>query len=340
MPNLMDSFQLKELTLKNRVVMSPMCQYSATGKDGMPTDWHLHHYTSRAIGGVGLIIVEMTNVEPNGRISDYCLGLWSDAHRDAFKPIVDAAHQYGAKIAIQIAHAGRKAEDAPEPVAPSAQAFDETYKTPRALSENEIAEMVQTFKAAARRAVEAGFDAIELHGAHGYLIHQFLSPYTNTRTDRYGKDRTLFAKEVIRAVKSVIPDSMPLLMRISATEYVDGGYDIEEAIRFSQILKDEGVDIFDVSSGGEGPIGSRGLPGSHAGYQTPLAKQIKQALSVPVIAVGRLENPVLANAVIGNEEADLIAVGRGLLANPYWALGAASELQLPVEAPTQYKAGF
>lgn len=200
--------------------------------------------------------------------------------------------------------------------------------------------MVQTFKAAARRAVEAGFDAIELHGAHGYLIHQFLSPYTNTRTDRYGKDRTLFAKEVIRAVKSVIPDSMPLLMRISATEYVDGGYDIEEAIRFSQILKDEGVDVFDVSSGGEGPIGSRGLPGSHAGYQTPLAKQIKQALSVPVIAVGRLENPVLANAVIGNEEADLVAVGRGLLANPYWALGAASELQLPVEAPTQYKAGF
>ncbi|MGG3798384.1 NADH:flavin oxidoreductase/NADH oxidase [Metabacillus fastidiosus] len=340
MPNLMNEFTLKNMTIKNRVMMSPMCQFSAIEKDGMPTDWHLHHYTSRAIGGVGIVMVEMTNIEERGRVTDYCLGIWSDEHRDAFKPIVEQAHTYGAKIGIQIAHAGRKAENEPQLVAPSAIAFDDTYKTPKELTIIEIKELVQKFKEAAIRATEAGFDLIELHGAHGYLIHQFLSPYTNKRSDEYGKDRTLFGVEVIKAIKSVIPYDMPLLLRISGMEYVNGGYDIDEAVRFSKIFKEAGVDAFDVSSGGEGPIDPAGKPGTHGGYQVPLARRIKKELQVPVIAVGRLENAVLANAVIGNHEADIVAIGRGLLANPYWTLQAASQLKLDNVVPPQYITAF
>ncbi len=311
MPHLMDSISLKGLKLKNRVVMSPMCQYSAMNKDGVPTDWHLQHYTSRAVGGVGLIIVEMTNVDPVGRISDYCLGLWSDKHRDAFKPIVKQAHKYGAKIGIQIAHAGRKAEDADIPVSSSVIPFDDSFKEPKELTEEEIKKIVQQFKEASLRAVEAGFDTIELHGAHGYLIHQFLSPFTNKRTDQYGQDRTLFATEIIKAVKSVIPEEMPLIMRISGTEYVDGGYEIDDAIKFSKTLQLAGVDVLDVSSGGEGQPAPNRFPGTFGGYQVPLARKIKNALDIPVISVGQLEDPVLADATIRTNDADLVAIGRG-----------------------------
>ncbi len=338
--HLFSPYEIKDLSLKNRVVMPPMCQYSVTNKDGIATDWHYMHYVSRAIGGTGLIIIEMTDVEPDGRITDFDLGLWSDEQIPALKRIVDACHQYGAKVGIQIAHAGRKAEDAAEPVAPSAIAFDENSKTPRELSTDEVKDMVEKFRLAVGRAVQAGVDVIELHGAHGYLIHQFHSSYTNKRTDEYGRDLTKFGREVIEAAKEEMPESMPLIMRISAREYVDGGYGLNESIEFSREYQRAGVDMFHISAGGEGPIAAAGRPGTHVAYQVPMARAIKEALQVPVIAVGRLDEPALANSVIGNEEADLVAVGRGMLRNPYWTLEAATVLRKEIDVPQQYIAGF
>lgn len=340
MKHLFTPYTLKSLELKNRVVMPPMCQYAVSNKDGIVNDWHYNHYVSRAIGGAGLIIIEMTDVEPNGRTTDFDLGLWSDDQIAPLKRIIDACHQYGAKVGIQIAHAGRKAEDADIPVAPSAIPYDENSKTPHALTTEETKEMVEKFRLAAERAIKAGVDTIELHAAHGYLIHQFQSAFTNKRTDEYGRDLALFGKQVIQAVKGVMPAQMPLIVRISAREYVDGGYGIDESIAFSKEYKDAGVDLIHVSSGGEGPILAHGKPGTHAAYQVPLARDIKQALKVPVIAVGRLDEPVLANSVIGNEEADLVAVGRGMLRNPYWTLEAATALGKETEIPGVYGAGF
>jgi NADPH2 dehydrogenase len=340
MNHLFTPYEIKGLSLKNRVVMPPMCQYSVTNKDGIATDWHYVHYVSRAIGGASLIIIEMTDVEPDGRISDYDLGLWSDEQIPALARIVEACHQHGAKVGIQIAHAGRKAQDAAEPVAPSAIPFDEKSKTPRELSTEEVKEMVEKFQLAVRRAVQAGVDVIELHGAHGYLIHQFTSPFTNKRTDEYGQELTKFGREVIEAAKSEMPEDMPLIMRISAREYVEGGYGINESIEFSRVFQQAGVDMFHVSAGGEGPIAAAGKPGTHVAYQVPLARAIKEELNVPVIAVGRLDEPSLANSVIGNEDADLVAVGRGMLRNPYWALEAATVLKKEVALPKQYETGF
>ncbi|PFO08358.1 NADPH dehydrogenase [Bacillus sp. AFS076308] len=340
MDHLFSPYQIKGLQLKNRVVMPPMCQYSVTNKDGIATDWHYVHYVSRAIGGASLIIIEMTDVEPDGRITDYDLGLWSDEHVPALKRIIDACHQHGAKVGIQIAHAGRKAQDANEPVAPSAIPFDEKSKTPRALSTEEVKEMVEKFRLAAQRAIQAGVDVIELHGAHGYLIHQFTSAFTNKRTDEYGQELTKFGKEVIQAIKGEMPEDMPLIIRISGREYVEGGYGIDEAIEFSREFQKAGVDMFHVSAGGEGPIAAEGRPGTHVAYQVPLARAIKQALNVPVIAVGRLDEPGLANSIIGNEDADLVAVGRAMLRNPYWALEAATVLHKEIDIPRQYERGF
>ncbi|MBT2734874.1 NADH:flavin oxidoreductase/NADH oxidase [Bacillus sp. ISL-7] len=340
MNHLFTPYQLKRLKLKNRVVMPPMCQYSVVNKDGVATDWHFMHYVNRAIGGAGLIIIEMTDVDPEGRITDYDLGLWSDEQIPQLKRIVDACHQYGAKVGIQIAHAGRKAEDAEIPVAPSAIPFDAKSKTPRALTTEEVKEIVEKFRRAVRRAVQAGVDVIELHGAHGYLIHQFHSQLTNQRTDEYGRELTKFGKEVIQAAKSEMPEDMPLIMRVSAREYVEGGYGIIESIEFSRVYQKFGVDMFHVSAGGEGLIAAAGRPGTHVAYQVPLARAIKQALNIPVIAVGRLDEPSLANSVIGNEDADLVAVGRGMLRNPYWTLEAAAVLHKEIEIPRQYTPGF
>ncbi|MUG45852.1 NADH:flavin oxidoreductase/NADH oxidase [Paenibacillus woosongensis] len=340
MNHLFSPYQIKGLELKNRVVMPPMCQYSVENKDGIAADWHYLHYVSRAIGGAGFIIIEMTDVEPDGRISDYDLGLWSDEQIPALARIVEACHKYGAKVGIQIAHAGRKAEDAAEPVAPSAIPFDTDWKTPRALTTSEVKDMVEKFRQAVKRAVKAGFDAIEIHGAHGYLIHQFHSPLTNQRDDEYGKDLTKFGREIIEAAKAEMPDDMPLMMRISAKEYVEGGYGINESIQFAKQFKEAGVDMFHISSGGEGPISTSAKPGTHAAYQVPLAREIKASLDIPVIAVGRLEDPILANAVIGNEDADLVAIGRGMLRNPYWTLEAAAALKQEIPVPKQYTTGF
>lgn len=340
MEHLFSTFKIKRLELKNRVVMPPMCQYSVTNKDGIATDWHYLHYVSRAIGGAGLIIIEMTDVDPDGRITDFDLGLWSDDQIPALARIVEACHQYGAKVAIQIAHAGRKAQDANPPVAPSSIPFDGKSKTPRELTTNEVKQMVEKFRLAVKRAVKAGFDAIELHGAHGYLIHQFHSPLTNKRIDEYGQDLTKFGKDVIQAAKKEMPTDMPLILRISAKEYVDGGYDVNESIAFSKEYQSAGVDLFHISSGGEGPIGSAGQPGTHDGYQIPLARALKQALNIPVISVGRLDDPALANAVIGNKDADLVAIGRGMLRNPHWTLEAAQKLNKETLVPRQYGTAF
>lgn len=340
MAHLFTPYTLRGMTLQNRIVMAPMCQYSVTAKDGRPNDWHYTHLTSRAVGGAGLVLFEMTDVEPDGRITDEDLGLWSDEQIPQFARIVEACHTYGAKVGIQLAHAGRKAMDAAEPVAPSAIRYDaDGYKTPRALSTGETEDVVQMFQAAAKRAVVAGVDTIELHGAHGYLIHQFQSPLTNHRTDRYGQDLAQFGVEVVRAVKEAIPSTMPLFMRVSAVEYADGGYDLEHCLEICRKYRTAGVDMFHVSSGGEGRAGAR-RPGNYPGYQIPFARTIKNELGVPVTAVGMLEDAQLAESVVANADADLVAIGRGMLRDPYWAIHAAQALGVEPTVPQQYERAF
>lgn len=337
-------YTLKGLSLKNRIVMAPMCQYSVEAKDGIPNDWHFVHYVSRAVGGTGLIIVEMTDVDPAGRITDHDLGLWSDDQVPAYRRITEEVHKYGSKIGIQIAHAGRKAEDAPQSVGPSdvpVPGFPEMrekkgLKPLRALTTAEVEETIIQFREAARRAVEAGFDTIELHGAHGYLIHQFHSPGINFREDEYGKDLSKFGVEIIKAVKSVMPEEMPLIMRISAVEYMDGAYDLEHSIKIGERYKEAGVDMFHISSGGEAPPAKETKPANHPGYQVPFARAFKEALGLPVIAVGILEDPSLAEATIANGDADLIGIGRGMLLDPYWALHAMEAVGGEADVPKQY----
>jgi NADPH2 dehydrogenase len=341
MAHLFTPFKLKGLELKNRVVMAPMCQYSVANRDGKPNDWHFIHYTSRAIGGAGLIIMEMTDVEPDGRISDYDLGIWSDEHIPAFARVIDSVHTHGAKIGVQVAHAGRKAQDATLPVAPSAIQFaGDNYKTPKELTTDEVKTMVEKYRLGAKRAVQAGADFIEIHGAHGYLIHQFQSRYTNHRTDIYGQDLSRFGVEVIQAVKSELPSSIPLCIRISAVEYVDDGYGLDHTIEISKNYKDAGIDIIHVSSGGEGPAGTKRKPGNYPGYQVPFARAIKNEVGVPVIAVGILEEPALADSVIANGDADLVAIGRGMLRDPYWTIHAAKALRSEIKVPDQYQRAF
>ncbi|WP_337020041.1 NADH:flavin oxidoreductase/NADH oxidase [Oceanobacillus massiliensis] len=332
-------YTLKGLSLKNRIVMAPMCQYSVEAKDGIPNDWHFVHYVSRAVGGTGLIIIEMTDVDPDGRITDYDLGLWSDEHVPAFRKIVDGVHKQGSKIGIQIAHAGRKAEDANPPVGPSDLPVSADSKTPRALTTEEVKTTISQFKDAARRAVEAGVDTIEIHGAHGYLIHQFHSPGINNREDEYGKDLSKFGVEIIQAVKSVMPEDMPLLMRISAVEYMDGGYGLDHSIEMAKRYKEAGIDMFHISSGGEAAPGEV-KPANHPGYQVPFARAFKEALDVPIIAVGILENPYVAEATLANQDAELVAIGRGMLQDAYWSMHALEDVARQVEPPVQYKRAF
>lgn len=319
-------FELKSLHLRNKVVMPPMCQFRAT--DGMPNDWHFVHYASRAMGGVGLIIVEMTNVAPNGRISPRCLGLWNDEQRDAFKRIVDIAHEHGAKIGIQIGHAGRKAQDCDDVVGPSPIPYGETdfegqnLKTPRELSREEIEDIIQAFQQSVRRAVEAGFDTIELHGAHGYLIHQFYSPKSNQRSDEYGQDRMLFGERVIKAAKAVMPEDMPLIMRLSVQEYSANGFDSDYGVEVAKRFAKAGVDILDISGGGNGALEAGKHPAFAAGYQVYLAEKVRVATGLPVIAVGMIDEAPLADYLVGAGKADLIAVGRALLRDPHWVLNA------------------
>ncbi|QNS15849.1 NADH:flavin oxidoreductase/NADH oxidase [Mannheimia bovis] len=342
-------FKIKNLELKNRVVMPPMCQYSAT--DGVPNDWHFVHYTSRAIGGVGLIIVEMTNIAPNGRITPNCLGLWNDEQQAEFKRLVDSVHAQGTKIGIQIAHAGRKAQDEPNAVAPSAIHYGEldyagqNLITPRELTTEEVKELVVAFQNSVKRAVAAGFDTIELHAAHGYLIHQFYSPKSNKRTDEYGKDPMLFGEQVIQAAKAVMPAEMPLIVRISAQEYGKDGFDSDYGVEVAKRFASAGADVLDVSGGGDGVLHAGNHPEFYAGYQVYLAEKVKKATALPVIAVGMLDNPSVADHVLGLENADLIAVGRALLRDPNWVLNAQYQQNQfdgsPMQfVPRQYQRGF
>lgn len=341
MIKLSEPFRLKGLELNNRIVMAPMCQYSVDAEDGTPNEWHYVHYVSRAVGGTGLIMMEMTNVEPDGRISNRCLGLWDDAQIPAYARIVRESQRYGARIGIQIAHAGRKATDAAVPVSSSPFPVEPTgWKTPRELTTAEVREKVGLFRAAARRAVAAGFDTIELHGAHGYLIHQFHSPSLNKRADEYGEDRMRFGCEVIRAVREVMPPDMPLIMRFSAVEYIEGGYDLDYGLELARRYKEAGVDIFHVSSGGEAPPNGSRQPGNYPGYQVPYARAVREATGMPVIAVGMLDEPELAQSVVAGGDAELAAIGRAMLRNPYWAVDALRKIDgVRAEQPA-YKRGY
>lgn len=332
---LFEPYELKDLQLKNRIVMPPMCMYSAS-TDGMPTDFHFTHYTSRAIGGVGFIIMEATGVVPNGRITNNCLGLWNDEQAKAIEPIIAGCRKYGASIAVQLNHAGRKCEaDAPEICAPSAIAFDEKSRTPREMTVEDIKNTVQAFRDAAARANAAGFDAIELHGAHGYLISEFLSPLSNMRTDAYGgstENRARFLKEVLEAVREVWPENKPLSLRISADDYVPNGMHPEEMAQIIQIVRHL-VDIVHVSTGGVIP---ERPPLIYPGFQLNAAQYIKEHIGLPVIAVGLVTDAHHVEEILAGGRADLVALGRALLRDPHWVLNAARDLDVKYNWPEQY----
>jgi len=327
---------IKNMTIKNRIVMSPMCMYSVFKEDGMVTDFHLTHYTSRAVGQVGLVIVESTAVTAQGRISVNDLGIWSDDHIEGLKKLVELNHQHGSKMGVQLNHAGRKA-DVPESIlAPSAIAFPD-MKTPEAMTVDQIKEVVEAFKQGARRAKLAGFDLIEIHGAHGYLINQFLSPLSNQRDDEYGGDldrRYRILSEVIEAVKSEFDG--PLFVRISANDYTEGGNTPDDYVYLAKKMKAQGVDLIDCSSGAVVPAPIDAFPG----YQVPYADQIRKEAGIATGAVGLILNATQAEEILKNGRADLIILARELLRDPYWPYRAAKELRTTIEGPVQYKRGW
>ncbi|WP_410769064.1 NADPH dehydrogenase NamA [Fontibacillus sp. BL9] len=329
---LFSPYTIKEVTLKNRIVMAPMCMYSAPNEDGKIGDWHRIHYATRAVGGVGLIIVEATAVLPEGRISYRDLGIWSDEHIAGLKEITDLIHQQGAKAAIQLAHAGRKAELNEDIFAPSALPFP-GMKTPLEANEDVLRRVVEAFSQSARRAKEAGFDIIELHGAHGYLINQFLSPLANHRQDAYGgtaENRYRLLGEIIDAVKTEWDG--PIFVRVSANEYDENGNSLEQYIKYARNMKAQGVDLIDCSSGGVIPAKIDIYPG----YQVNLSEVIRREAGIATGAVGLITSAVQAEEILGNERADLVFLGRELLRNPYWALNAAKELGSEIDRPQQY----
>ncbi|MEU1002691.1 NADH:flavin oxidoreductase/NADH oxidase [Streptomyces tibetensis] len=355
MTALFEPFTLRELTIPNRVWMPPMCQYSAAPEGpetGAPTDWHFAHYAARATGGTGLIIVEATAVSPQGRISPYDLGIWNDTQVEAFRRVTGFLTAQGTVPAIQLAHAGRKAStDRPwkggapvgpdahgwDAVAPSPLAFDDGHPVPAELTVDQIRSVVGQFATAARRALAAGFEVAEIHGAHGYLINEFLSPHSNHRTDAYGgsyENRTRFALEVVDAVREVWPDDKPLFFRISATEWLeDGGWSADDTVRFAADLRAHGIDLLDVSTGGNAS-GVR-IP-TGPGYQVPFAARVKNETALPVAAVGLITEVEQAEKILANGEADAVLLGRELLRNPSWARLAARELGGEVRVPDQY----
>lgn len=332
------TYDLKGLELKNRIVMPPMCMYSSDGS-GFVKDFHRVHYISRAMGQVGLIILEATAVVPNGRISSNDLGIWSDEQVPGLKSIVEGVKAEGSKIAIQLAHAGRKCESDDEfIVAPSAIRFNDAYRMPRELTVDEIKEIVMAFKEAARRANEAGFDSIEIHGAHGYLIHEFLSPLTNKRIDEYGgslENRTRFLKEILLSVKEVWPAEKPILLRVSADDYSEGGIDKNEMVKIINEVKDH-IDMVHVSTGGLVSVRFNVYPG----YQVSHCEIIKKECNIPTIAVGLINEYDHIEEILNNERADLVAIGRGLLRDPHFVMNMAYENGHVINVPKQYERGF
>lgn len=327
---------IRELPLKNRIVMAPMCMYSSDKEDGKATNWHFTHYECRAIGQVGLVMLEATGVTPNGRITKNDLGIWSDDHIEGLSEIVRRLHNHGSKAAIQLAHAGRKAVF-PSTVSASSIKFDEKSPIPKELTPAEIKELVQAFQQGASRAIKAGFDCLEIHAAHGYLIHQFLSPLSNLRTDEYGgtlENRFRFLKEIIEAIRSIW-DGV-LMVRVSATDYLEGGLTVEDHVQFAKWMKELDVDLIDVSTGGLLLAKINLSPG----YQVPYAQKIKNEAAISTGAVGLINSGAQAEQILQEEKADLIFIGRALLRNPYWPLEAAFELDEKIEIPYQYKRGW
>ncbi|MBT3154068.1 NADH:flavin oxidoreductase/NADH oxidase [Streptomyces sp. CHD11] len=355
MSTLFQPYTLRDVTIPNRVWMAPMCQYSAAPDGpgaGAPDDWHFAHYAARAAGGTGLIVTEATAVSPEGRISPYDLGIWNDTQVEAFRRITRFLSSQGTVPAIQLAHAGRKASTerpwkggAPigpeahgwQPAAPSPLAFAEGHPVPDELTAEQIREIVGQFRDAARRALAAGFEIAEIHGAHGYLINEFLSPHSNHRTDAYGgsyENRTRFALEVVDAVREVWPDDKPLFFRISATEWLEeSGWTADDTVRFASPLHDHGVDLLDVSTGGNA-TGVR-IP-SEPGYQVPFAARVRAETPMPVAAVGLITEAGQAEKILAGGEADAVLLGRELLRDPSWARHAARELGAAVHVPDQY----
>lgn len=317
--------------------MSPMCMYSCTNRDGKVMSWHRTHYTSRAVGQVGLIMVEASSVTPQGRISEQDIGIWDDSHINGLKELVHLVHEQDAKIGIQIAHAGRKAMIDGSIIAPSAIPFNEQMKTPEEMSIEQIQETIQAFRAAAVRAKEARFDVIEIHAAHGYLINEFLSPLSNTRTDAYGGDqdaRYQFLKEIIDHVKQVWEG--PLFVRISANDYHPQGNNVDNYVYYAHKMKEQGVDLIDCSSGALVPAKIDVYPG----YQVPFAEKIKLEAQIPTGAVGLITTANQAEEILKNKRADLIFLARALLRDPYWTRTAAKELGVDIPPPKQYERGW
>lgn len=346
---LFDPLRLRDVTLRNRIAVSPMCQYSSV--DGFANDWHFVHLGSRAVGGAGLVFTEATAVLPEGRITPHDLGLWDDAHVEPLARIVRFVHAQGAVAGMQLAHAGRKAstrrpwegegalpegEGGWQVVAPSAEPFADHYPTPRALSEPEIARVVEAFARAAARARAAGFRVLEIHAAHGYLLHQFLSPLSNHRSDRYGgsfENRTRLVRDVVTAVRHAWPGELPLFVRVSATDWREGGWDLDQTVALARALAPLGVDLVDTSSGGAVPGVAVPLG---PGYQTAFAARIRREAGILTGAVGLITAPAQADHVVRTGQADLVLLGREMLRDPYWPLRAARELGHAAPWPAQY----
>jgi 2,4-dienoyl-CoA reductase-like NADH-dependent reductase (Old Yellow Enzyme family) len=349
---LFEPISFRSVTARNRIAVAPMCQYSAT--DGLPNDWHVQHLGARAMGGAGIVITEATAVVAEGRITPYCLGLYNDEQQAVFGRLARLIGSGGAVPGIQIGHAGRKAgTDAPwlggKPIPPSdptgwvpvgatTEPFADGYTAPHALTVGEIATIVGQFAATARRARFAGMKVIELHGAHGYLIHSFTSPLSNTRNDGYGGDlagRSRLLMEVIEATRSEWPDDLPLFVRLSCVDWMAGGIDLAETVELARRLKATGkVDLIDCSSGGASP--AQKIPSLHPGYQVPFAEAIRRQAGIATGAVGLITAPEHAAEIVANERADLVFIGRAVLADPAWPLRAAKHLGAPVDFQPQY----
>jgi NADPH2 dehydrogenase len=334
---LFSPYTIKNVTLKNRVVMAPMCMYSSHTEDGKVANWHYTHYVSRAVGQVGLIILEATAVTPQGRISPQDLGIWSDDHIEGLAQLVKLMKEHGAATGIQIAHAGRKAVLEGDIIAPSPLAFNEKMKTPLEMNKEDIAKTVEAFKEGAERAKNAGFDVIEIHAAHGYLINEFLSPLSNQRNDEYGgsaENHYRFLHEVIEAVKTVWEG--PLFVRVSANDYHENGLTPKDYVTYGQWMKEQGVDLIDVSSGAVVPAAIHAFPG----YQVKFAEKIREEAKIPTGAVGLITSGLQAEEILQNERADLIFIARELLRDPYWPRTAAKELGVQIHGPKQYERGW
>ncbi len=349
-PRLFEPLAIRGVTLRNRIMVAPMCQYSSV--DGYPTDWHLVHLGSRAVGGAGLVMMEATAVEARGRISAHDAGIWDDRQGEAYAPIARFIREHGAVPAIQLAHAGRKAsvhrpweggapltpeEGAWETVAPSALPFDAGWHVPRALTVEEIGAVVDQFRRGAERALAAGFEVVELHGAHGYLLHEFLSPISNGRDDRYGgafENRVRLVLEVVEAVRAVWPERLPLFVRLSSTDWVADGWDVEQSVELARLLGERGVDLVDCSSGGN--VAAARIP-MRPGYQVQFAERVRREAGIMTGAVGLITSAELAEEIVAGERADAVLMARNLLWDPYWPLHAAKELGAEIDYwPAQY----